>query len=84
MKRLLLLLFLILSLAQLAKQDGSPVIIFCRNPGDGMEYYSSGFYMAMKFKQLGCKVYLAAVVPMISIQPSIEEEIPKFYKVFEP
>ena len=82
MKRLLLVLFLVLSFAQMAKQDGSPVIVCCRNYGDGMGDYSSGLYMAMKFKQLGCKVYLVAEVPAFISPISIEERNSKIFQSF--
>lgn len=84
MKQLLLVLFFVLAFAQLAKQEGNPVIVCCRNYGDGMGDYSSGLYMAMKFKQLGCKVYLVAEVPTFLKTTSIRDEIRTFFKVFEP
>ena len=82
MKRLLLVLFLVLSFAKLAKQDESPVIVCCRNHGDGMGDYSSGLYMAMNVQTAWLQGLPRSCCPCNNSPLSIEEEIRNFFQTF--
>ena len=83
MKRLLLVLVLFFSVG-FTQTTQKKVIVHCWNYGDGMGDYSSGLFIAKKFRELGCQVFLVAFLPTIMDCKSYDEEITDFFRIFEP